>query len=141
MSKRIYTREEQEVLRNNPHIASCSERSIVFTTAFKQYVVREHKAGKIPQRIFAEADIPISLIGRQAPKNCIHRWIAKDVLELGIDGRGRHGKAGRKRKEYVDKDKMTKDERIAYLEAENDFLAQLRGIPRASFRYRPGNDT
>lgn len=145
MSKRIFTPEEQELLRTNHHIASCSARSITFTPAFKQQAVREHKNGMTPQSIFATAGLPPSLVGRRTPNERLKKWTAI-AQECGIealltDGRGKHGKMGRKRIERVDKSKMTKDERIAYLEAENDFLAQLRGIPRTSFRYHPGNDT
>lgn len=145
MSKRIFTMEEQEVLRNNPNVVSCSEKSITFIPAFKQQAVRKHKEGMTPQSIFAIAGVPVSLIGNRTPNSLLKRWIAIEqkwgIDALLTDGRGKHGKMGRRRKERVDKSKMTKDERIAYLEAENDFLAQLRGISRTSFRYRPGNDT
>ena len=141
MSKRILTMEEQEILRNNTRILSCSERSITFTPAFKREAVRQHKEGMSPQSIFVTAGFPLSLIGRETPKRLIRMWLAKSDDELAIDGRGKHGKGGRKRKERVDLDSMTLEEQNAYLRAENDFLAQLRGIPRTSFRYRPGSDT
>ncbi|OGM92690.1 hypothetical protein A2333_00865 [Candidatus Wolfebacteria bacterium RIFOXYB2_FULL_49_7] len=145
MSKRILTQEEQETLRHNHNVASCSAKSISFAPAFKQRAIREYKEGVSPQEIFSAMGLPLSLIGRKTPSNCLKEWLAierkQGIDALLSDGRGRHGKTGRKRIERVDKSKMTKDERIAYLEAENDFLAQLRGIPRTSFKYRPGNDT
>lgn len=145
MSKRILTTEDQAILRNNPNVASCSEKSITFTPAFKQQAVLRYKEGIALQGIFAAAGISVSLIGRKASNDLLRDWRTIDrkrgIAALLTDGRGKHGKMGRKRIERADKSKMTKDERIAYLEAENDFLARLRGISRTSFRYHPGNDT
>lgn len=70
-----------------------------------------------------------------------------DALEQ--DNRGRNkGSSGRKKKERIDESKMSDKEIIeyyktksAYLDAENDFFARARGIPRvAPFIYRPGPD-
>lgn len=125
MSKRIFTKEEQEILRNNQNVASCSAKSISFAPVFKQWAVRKHTNGISPQEIFATARFSLSLIGRKTPNNSLKEWRAierkQGIDALLFDGRGKHGKAGRKRTERADKDKMTKDERIAYLEAENDF--------------------
>jgi hypothetical protein len=144
MSKRIFTLEEQELLWRNPNVASCSDKSISFTSLFKQRAVREHKEGKTPQKIFATAGLPLSLIGRRKPRDTIQRWLTVErnqgIDSLLHDGRGSHTKGGRKRTERVDLDAMTIEEQNAYLKAENDFLAQLRGIPRTSFKYRPGDD-
>jgi hypothetical protein len=147
MSRRILSPEEQEILRKNPFVAACSDRSISFTGQFKQYAVRVYNQGKRSQDIFIEAGIPLEIIGRKTPKECLRRWRKKNETLLKSDGRGTHGKGGRTRKERIDLSKMTEQEKIEYLElrcaylnAENDFLAQVRGIKRAPFQYRPGHD-
>jgi hypothetical protein len=148
MSKRILSLEEQEILRKNPSVAACSDRSISFTGQFKQYAVQAYNQGKGSQDIFTEAGIPLEIIGHKIPKDCLKRWRKKDEILLRSDGRGIHGRGGRPRKERVDLSKMTEQEKIEYLElrcaylnAENDFLAQVRGIKRVPFRYRPGHGT
>lgn len=137
------------LLRANPHVATCSDRSVAFTAAFKQHAVHAYREnGKGPLDIFLAAGIPIALIGPKTPQKCLHRWLAKGKEALSQDGRGRHGKSGRKRIERADLEKMPLEEqneylklRIAYTDAENDFLAKLRGIKRVPFTYRPKGDT
>jgi hypothetical protein len=149
MSKRIFTPEEQSMLLKNTNVASCSNKSIAFTAAFKQLAVRAYREdGRQPYEIFLSADIPPTVIGHKAPNKCLHRWLAKDETSLSQDGRGKHGKAGRRLAERSDMSKMTEREqieylklRIAYTDAENDFLAKLRGIKRVPFVYRPKGDT
>lgn len=149
MSKRIFTKEERETLLNNPYVFKCSDKSITFTTEFKIYAVHANREGRKPQDIFITANIPLDLVGRKTPKNCLRCWLKKDVKLLGQDNRGKHGKkSGRKRKERLDTSKMTAKEkiryletRIAYIDAENDFLAKARGIKRVPFKYHPGGNT
>jgi hypothetical protein len=150
MSTRIFTEEEQKILRNSPHVSKCSERSMTFTPEFKAYAVHASRdERRKPQDIFITAGIPLDIIGRKAPKYCLREWLAKNPESLKRDGRGKHGnKSGRKCKERADISKMTSDEkikyfeaRIAYVDAENDFLAKARGIKRIPFAYRPGKNT
>jgi len=99
--------------------------------------------------------VPIyAIIGDEIPQRNLEAW-RKKVKEGGVgaldeDGRGRtKGSSGRKKKERIDESKMSDKEIIeyyktkcAYTDAENDFLARTRGIPRmAPFVYRPGSDT
>lgn len=107
MSKRIFTPEDQDILRNNPNVASCSEKSITFTPAFKQEAVRKHHKGMTPQSIFATAGLSPSLIGRRTPNERLKKWTAiaqeRGVEALLTDGRGKHDKMGRKRIERVER--------------------------------------
>lgn len=148
MNKRIITPEQQKILRNNQYVAKCSAKSITFTAEFKKYATKAYKEGKCGQEIFINAGIPLDIVGREAPKNCMRLWLKKSDGELEKDGRGKHGKSGRKRMEREDLSRMTEKEKIEYLtlyceymNAENDFLAKTRGIKRIPFVYRPGKDT
>lgn len=150
MSKRIFTTTEQETLRANPSVQSCSARSVTFTSDFKKEAVRKHREeGKTEKMIFAEAGIPLALIGNEAPKECIRRWRSKTPEELMKDSRGKHGGAhGRPRKEKVDIAQMTIPEQLAYYKTKSAFddlklafLAQARGVPKPVFRYHPGRST
>jgi transposase-like protein len=150
MSKRIFTTMEQEMLRANPVVRSCSARSIAFTNDFKKEAVRQyHEEGKTEQMIFTEARIPIALIGEDAPAECIRRWRSKTPEELMNDNRGKHdGNRGRPPKEKVDLAHMTISEQLEYYKTKSAFddlklafFAQARGVPTPVFRYRPGRST
>ena len=82
MSKRIFSREEQQLLRNNPNVQSCSEKSITYTITFKEQAVRQYEAGLTSTEIFKQAGFYFSLIGKQQPKECLRRWRTKGCGDL-----------------------------------------------------------
>jgi hypothetical protein len=102
--------------------------------------------------------IPVSIIGSRIPERLVASWRgvaeARGVEALEKDERGHHSgchspHTGRKKTAVINESTMTDKEliryykaRIAYTEAENDFLARTRGIPRMPpFEYRPGPNT
>lgn len=154
MKSRTFTQEERNDLLKNKHVAKVTNHSVSFTTAFRQFAVAEHtEKGRRPQDIFITEDIPIGIIGPRIPERCVaawrHRVKDRGVQALGEDRRGRRkGNDGRKKRKRIDESTMGDKElieyykaKIAYTEAENDFLARTRGIPRmAPFVYRPGSN-
>ncbi len=150
MSKRIFTIKEQEILRAHPAVRSCSARSVAFTSDFKKEAVRKHREeGKTEKMIFAEAGIPLAIIGEHTPKECIRRWRFKTPEELMKDNRGKHdGNRGRPRKEKINLAQMTIPEQLEYYKTKSAFddlklafFAQARGVPTPVFRYHPGRST
>lgn len=155
MKGRIFTQEERNILLQNKHIAKVTNHSVSFTPAFKQFAVMEHaEKGRRPQDIFITEDIPVAIIGSRIPERCVAMWGGKvknhGAQALEEDRRGRRkGGGGRKKNTRIDESTMDDKEliayykaRIAYTEAENDFLARTRGMPRmAPFVYLPGSDT
>lgn len=155
MKGHIFTPEERAVLLGHRHISKVTDHTVFFTPAFKKFAVSENAdKGRRPQDIFITEGIAVSIIGDKIPGRNIEAW-RKKAKERGIDAleedhRGRNkGRSGRKKKERIDESKMSDKEIIeyyktrgAYLDAENDFLARTRGIPRmAPFVYRPGSNT
>lgn len=120
MSKRIFSSEEQELLRNNPNVQSCSKKSITYTRAFKEHAVQQYEAGLTATEIFKQAGFDLNLIGKQQPKECLRRWRTKGCGDL----RGKYNKERTIRTE-TDRLKWLEAE-VKYLKAENAFLAQLR---------------
>jgi transposase len=128
---------QQEELRNCPHVKKISARTVQFTADFKQYVLREYAKGKRPDTIFTEAGIPLSCLGTDYAKKRIRAW-RKLVDKYGTqhfdaEHRGNRGAAlaawRQKTKAY---ETMTKEQKIAYLEAENEALEHVRrhfGLP------------
>ncbi|SFK34187.1 hypothetical protein SAMN04487936_113102 [Halobacillus dabanensis] len=135
MSKIIFTESQRRELESNPNIVKVSDRSITYTPEFKVKAVKENAEGKGPHQIFVEHGFDLSIIGSGKPKQCIERWRAT-FQKYGEEGfyterRGK-GSTGRpSSKELSPEDKLKKAEaRIAYLEAELDFVKKLDELER-----------
>lgn len=132
MSKRTFTQEQIASLLQNKNVARCSEKSITYHKVFKLATVKRYQEGLPPSVIFREAGLNPALVGRETPKCCLKRWrkiySVKGTVGLQNDGRGIHS-AGRPRgiKHMDEKEKLKYLEaQVAYLKAENAFLAKLR---------------
>lgn len=137
MSKTIFTKEEMEQLMNNENIAGCSKRSITYGKDFKISAVNLYEQGLTPADIFKQAGMNLNVMGRKKPKECLRRWnkIYRNKGEKGLtaDGRGRNSPGRPKNpRDLSNADKIKRLEtEVAYLKAENDFLAKLRAKRRA----------
>lgn len=135
MSKRRFSDQERKSLLENVNVTKCSDRAISYSNAFKIEAVRQYnEEGKISTEIFQEAGFNIKIVGKDTPKSCLKRWrkiyFNKGSLGLSKETRGRSGGRPKitglsdaKRIEYMEAE-------IAYLKAENSFLAQLRAKRR-----------
>jgi len=133
MSKRIFTKEEIATLLRNENVARCSEKSISYDKDFKILAVRKYQKGLSASEIFRQAQFNVDMIGRETPKDCLHRWkkIFKDKGEAGlkVDGRSTNNSQGRPKdiSNLTDEEKMKRlKAEVAYLKEENRFLAKLR---------------
>jgi len=133
MSKRRFNKEQIDKLLENKNVARCSEKSISYAHKFKLASVKRYNEDGLPaSEVFREAGFDLHLIGKDAPKNCLRCWrrvyAAKGDGELLIETRGRGKKGGRpKTKNITEADKIERlTAEVAYLKAENDFLAKLR---------------
>ena len=133
MSKRIFTREQIEMLLQNPNVAGCSEKSISYQKDFKILAVKKHQGGLPGSEIFRQAEFNVDVIGRKAPKDCLRRWLRvfrkKGEAGLRTDGRATNNPRGRPKKivDASDKEKLKRLEaEVVYLKEENRFLAKLR---------------
>ena len=130
MSKRIFTHEQIQQLLTNENVAKCSDKSITYSKPFKTSAIKLYTQGLTPSEIFAQAGFNLQIIGRKTPVECLKRWNktcrATGATSLSIETRGRGG--GRPKAKYqTDKEQIKYLEtQVAYLKAENDFLAKLR---------------
>jgi len=138
MKKRfVLSEDQQEELRNCPQVKKVSARTVQFTADFKQHVLREYAKGRRPEDVFANAGIPLMYLGTDYANEKIRAW-RKLVDKYGTqhfeaEHRGNRGAAlaawRQKTKAYGT---MTKEQKIAYLEAENEALEYVRrhfGLP------------
>jgi len=137
MSKRRFSEVQIQELLANPNVSRCSDKSISYSKEFKVLAVKKYyEEGYSPRMIFEEAGFERQVIGEDIPGHCLHRWnkVYRDKGEgkLRVETRGKHHKGGRpKTKGLTDTDKIKRMEiEIAYLKAENDFLAKLRAAKK-----------
>ena len=133
MSKRIFTKEQVEELSNNPHVASCREKTFSYKKEFKVLAVKRYEEeGLAASQIFKEAGFNLETVGRKTPNQRMSEWRkihkAKGDKGLSEENRGKGKGGGRpKTKDVTDQDKIERLElTVAYLKAENAFLAKLR---------------
>lgn len=131
MSKRRFTAEQIANLLKTGNVARCSDKAITYSKDFKIKAVRQYQdEGISAKQIFKEAGFDLGVIGKDKPKACLQDWRRifkiKGINGLETETRGRGG--GRpKVKELTDAKKIEYLEaKVAYLKAENDFLAKLR---------------
>lgn len=137
MARVIYSAAQLKCLRGNPNVKKCSERSITYAPSFKQQAVRQYyEEGLSPRQIFLQAGFDLATVGQHKPENCLKLWrkIYKTkglaALTSDIDQRGKNRK-GKKKPKFDDTDPEYLKAKIAYLEAENDFLRKLKTKPKA----------
>jgi hypothetical protein len=131
MSKRRFTQEQVKELLQNKNVETCSEKSISYNKDFKVLAIRQKQEGLSNMEIFKQAGFNVDLIGHETPESCIKRWKRvfniKGLNELFIETRGRGG-GGRPKTNWQNEKEKIKylETQVAYLKAENDFLAKLR---------------
>ena len=133
MSKRRFTQEQINELLVNKNIARCSEKAITYRKEFKVEAAKKYQdEGKSASQIFKDAGFNLDIIGREVPKDCLYDWTRiyqeKGTQGLLTESRGKAKGGGRPRMTWSnDKEKLTYLEaQVAYLKAENAFLAKLR---------------
>lgn len=127
--QRKFTREQIKKLSENKNVKRCGQSSIIYTKVFKEHALRQYEKGMTAVGIFQAAEFDLSIIGRRAPNRIMNQWrnalnVKKEERLITTEGTGKD-KRNRHRKELSDL-----RARVAYLEAENDFLAKLRAKKR-----------
>ena len=134
--KRTFTEGEREALLKNEHVKRCSARSITFSPDFKVEAVRQYEEGMRSRDIFIKAGFDLDIIGRQKPKWLLRDWNKlpqqKGLVGLQKEGRGSGKGGGRPKTTGLTEAERIKqlEAQVAYLKAENDFLAKLRAKQR-----------
>lgn len=130
MNRRTFTTEQVNALLKNKHVARCSQKAITYTKEFKSLAVERHGQGLTAAQIFRDAGFDLELIGKNLPYSRMNRWLNTYKISGPVgfhrEWRGRGGGRPRTRG-LTDADKIKRLEtEVAYLKAENHFLAKLR---------------
>ncbi len=118
MSKKLFTKKEQEQLKCNPNVQAVSEKAITYTNEFKHRFIQENEQGKFPRTIFEEGGLDIDLIGLERIASAAKRWRAayRENGVLGLEDT-RKTNSGRQLER-----ELTMEEKYARLEAQNRLL-------------------
>ena len=65
MSRKLFTEEQQQLLRQNPYIYSVTETRLSLTKEFKELFMTAYKAGESPRKILEDYGFDISIIGER----------------------------------------------------------------------------
>jgi transposase len=139
MSKTLFHTSQIKQLENNPNVRKASERSIQYQAEFKIKAVQENLKGKGPLQIFMENGFDLEMTGKEKAKSSLKRW-RKTYQQFGEDGfyTERRGKKStgrpRKIKETADQKLKKAEARIAFLEAELEFLKKLDELERQAMK-------
>lgn len=128
MSKKIFSKKEQAILRKNRHVLRISDKAITYTDDFKVRALAESSKGKTAREIFEEAGFDVELIGMSRVTSSITRWKTsykeKGVMGLRDTRKGNSGRPLNRElspKEIIER----KDAEIAYLKAELELVKKL----------------
>jgi len=128
----MFTDEQRALLLSNINVAKCSEKAITYSKEFKIKAVKQYNKGMSSSQIFIEAGLDPKVIGRKSPKDRLGDWrrIYNRKGEEGLICKKRGG--GRPKTRDITPEYKIKrlEAEVAYLKAENDFLAKLRAKRR-----------
>jgi len=126
-----FTEEQQKELRKNPYIKKVSDKSITYTTEFRELFANEYRAGKIPSQILTEHGINPQLLGKRR-KDALVAMVKR--CELRSDGfeDTRKGNSGRRvTRDLADAERISRlEHQIKYLKQENEFLKKIEFLDR-----------
>jgi hypothetical protein len=133
MTKKYFTKKQQEQLKCNPNVQGVSEKAITYTDQFKRHFIAENEKGKLPKNIFEEAGLDAELIGAERIHSCAKRWRAA-YRKAGVSGLQdtRKTNSGRplERELSIEEKYARLEAKTRLLEAENELLKKLDLLER-----------
>lgn len=131
----MFTQNEINELLQNKNVSKCSSKAITYNKKFKVWAVKKYfNNGNSSNMIFKEAGFDLNILGKYRPDNCLKLWrrIYNNKGEEELLKENRSGPGRIKKLEFKSKDEEIEylKTKIAYMDAENDFLAKLRGLKR-----------
>lgn len=122
---------DKKALSKSKYVSKITETQVLFTASFKIKAVEMSLDGITPHEIFFKLGIDPSYFLPDYPKKSISRWKKVYIKEgpeaLEVEKRGKNAK-GRPKKTFDPSDSDSLLARLAYLEAENDFLKKLHAL-------------
>jgi len=126
MNRKTFTREQIEEISKNKNVRRCSPKSVMYTKDFKLKALRQYnQEGQGAVQIFKQAGFNLNILGIRTPNRIMNQWNNALLPKQKPEDPLHKAKLKAKRMASGREIKHLKA-KVAYLEAENDFLAQLR---------------
>lgn len=74
MGRGKLTKEEVEILKENPYVKDVNENRVIYTEEFKHRFINEYFNGKAPTAIFVEAGFDVRILGSKRIERASARW-------------------------------------------------------------------
>lgn len=74
MGRGKLTKEEVEILKENPYVKDVNENRVMYTEEFKHRFINEYFNGKAPTAIFIEAGFDVRILGSKRIERASARW-------------------------------------------------------------------
>jgi len=125
MSKKHFSKTEQDHLLKNKYITKVSAKSITYSDEFKRLFIDQYIEGKTPREIFESQGFNVEVLGMKRIEQCADRW-KKAYERDGIVGLldSRKESSGRPRKRELTPEEIIskQDARIKLLESQLELL-------------------
>jgi transposase len=76
MSKKLFTKQEIEILSENKYVKNITDKGITYTDEFKRTFISKNQEGSFPRQIFEECGFDIDILGADRVKSSAKRWRA-----------------------------------------------------------------
>ena len=122
-----FSSDEIAELKKNPCVFDCTAKSIYYTHEFKQRALELQAEGVYPKEVWRRSGFNISKWKAEYFRGTLRDW-RKAIEKGGIEALKKQGGIPYDRgTDHTERDRIKRLElQVKYLEAENDFLAQLR---------------
>lgn len=125
MNRKLFTEEQQLLLRQNPYIFSVTDTRITLTKEFKELFMTAYKAGESPRKILEDHGFDINIIGERRIWS-ISNHIRTEYKKYGEfhEGYGPRGEAAKHTTLTDDPNPVSVADEIKHLQHEVDYLKQ-----------------
>ncbi|MDO5147690.1 MAG: transposase [Eubacteriales bacterium] len=123
MSRKLFTEEQQQLLRQNPYVYSVSASRMQLTREFKEIFMAAYNAGESPREILVNHGFDIDIIGERRIWS-ISQHIRSEYMEHGEFHEGYGPRSRRSPMQPSSAQPMTEKEELQKLRHEVDYLKQ-----------------
>ena len=131
MSKKHFSKEQQEELKNNPYVKNVTSKAITYTEEFREVFYKEYQEGRAPTEIMRGMGFDTKVIGRGRIKSISERMKKYAQREDGFTDQRQYGSGRQRTKDLTMEEQLERaNHKIALLKQENEFLKKLEQIER-----------
>ena len=131
MSRKQFTEEQQQKLRQNPYVYSVTATRLSLTREFKELFMEACRAGRTPRKILEDHGFSVELIGERRffsiPQHICEEFKKRGEFREGYSSRSNGGKPLESHPSDGDELKQLRYE-VDYLKQEMEFLKKISSI-------------